>query len=264
MFTFQPPLNFLKDKTVMITGASDGIGKCCALHFAQYGANLILLGRSKEKLEEVYDLVDKIRPDSTVIHPLDFGVATEFNYKEIAASLENQFFSLDGLVHSAGILGPRIPIEFYSTDDWDQTLRINVSAAFLLTKYLLPFLKKSEDARVLFTSSSVGRKARGHWGAYAVSKFALEGLMQVLADELGKTSKIRINSLNPGGIRTAMRRTAYPAENPSANPPPEVLMPLYLYLFSSESKNINGQALDFKDFDPSIYSRPASSSDWQQ
>ena len=136
-------------------------------------------------------------------------------------------------------------------------MRINVSAAFLLTKYLLPFLKKSMDGRVLFTSSSVGRKARGHWGAYAVSKFALEGLMQVLADELDNTSKIRINSLNPGGIRTAMRRTAYPAENPSANPLPEVLMPLYLYLLSSESRNINGQALNFKDFDPSIYSRPA-------
>lgn len=259
MFTFQPPFNFLQDKTVMITGASDGIGKCCALCFAKYGANLILLGRSKEKLEEVYDLVDKIKPNSTVIHPLDFGTASELNYKEIAASLEEQFFALDGLVHCAGILGPRTPIEFYSADDWELTMRINVSAAFLLTKYLLPFLKKSMDGRVLFTSSSVGRKARGHWGAYAVSKFALEGLMQVLADELDNTSKIRINSLNPGGIRTSMRRTAYPAENPSANPPPEVLMPLYLYLFSSESRNINGQALNFKDFNPSIYSRPAQS-----
>ena len=169
MFTFQPPLNFLQDKTIMITGASDGIGKCCALYFAQYGANLILLGRSKAKLEEVYDLVDKIKPNSTVIHPLDFGVASELNYKEIATSLEDQFFALDGLVHCAGIVGPRTPIEFYSADDWELTMRINVSAAFLLTKYLLPFLKKSVDGRVLFTSSSVGRKARGHWGAYAVS-----------------------------------------------------------------------------------------------
>ena len=76
MFTFQPPLNFLQDKTIMITGASDGIGKCCALYFAQYGANLILLGRSKAKLEEVYDLVDKIKPNSTVIHPLYLGVAS--------------------------------------------------------------------------------------------------------------------------------------------------------------------------------------------
>ena len=237
----------------MITGASDGIGKCCAVHFAEYGANLILLGRSREKLEEVYDLLQNTGNSSIVIHPLDFTEASESDYTQISKSIGEQFSSLDGLIHNAGMLGARCPIEYYPTETWDQIFKVNSSAIFLLTKYLLPCLRSSPDARVLITSSSVGRKARGNWGAYAVSKFAAEGLMQVLSEELEKTSNIRVNSLNPGGIRSNMRRSAYPAEDPSKIPPPEVLMPLYLYLFSSESRNIHGEALNFKDFDPSKY-----------
>ena len=237
----------------MITGASDGIGKCCALRFAEYGANLILLGRSKEKLEELYDLIHTIGTRHVVIHPLDFIKASELDYMQIAKSVKEQFKSLDGLIHNAGLLGARCPIEYYPTETWEQTFKVNTSAVFLLTKYLLPCLRNSTDARILITSSSVGRNARANWGAYAVSKFAGEGLMQVLAEELDKTSNIRVNSINPGRIRSNMRRSAYPAENPLKNPPPDILIPLYLYLFSLESKNLHGEALNFKDFDPSIY-----------
>ena len=253
MFSFNPPKNFLANKTIMITGASDGIGKCCAMRFAEYGANLILLGRSKEKLEELYDLIKTVGLGGVVIHPLDFIKAAESDYAEIAKSVGEQFGNLDGLIHNAGMLGTLCPIEYYPTETWEQTFKVNTSAVFLLTKFLLPSLRSSTDARILITSSSVGRKGRGNWGAYAVSKFAGEGLMQVLAEELDKTSNIRVNSINPGGIRSSMRRSAYPAENPAKNPPPDVLIPLYLYLFSLESKDIHGEALDFKDFDSSKY-----------
>ena len=250
MFSFNPPKGFLSDKTILITGASDGIGKCCALNFANHGANLILLGRSTEKLEKIYDSIHTSNPNSITIHPLDFAAASISDYKQVADSIEDQYDRLDGLIHSAGMLGARCPIEHYPVETWEQTFRVNTASIFLLTKFLLPSLRRSDDARILFTSSSVGRKGRGNWGAYAVSKFAGEGLMQVLAKELENTSSIKVNSLNPGGIRTNMRRAAYPAENPESVPSPEILMPLYLYLFSPESKGIHGESLNFKDFDP--------------
>ena len=255
MFSYNPPKGFLSNKTILITGASDGIGKCCALNFANYGANLILLGRSTEKLEKIYDSIHTFNPDGVTIHPLDFSAASISDYTQVAKSIEDQYDRLDGLIHSAGMLGARCPIEHYPVDTWEQTFRVNTSSIFLLTKFLLPSLRRSDDARILFTSSSVGRKGRGNWGAYAVSKFAAEGLMQVLAKEVEKTSNIKVNSLNPGGIRTNIRKAAYPAENSESVPLPEILMPLYLYLFSKDSKGIHGEALEFKDFDPLTYTK---------
>ena len=255
MFSFNPPKGFLSNKTILITGASDGIGKCCALSFANHGANLILLGRSTKKLEKIYDSIHTFNPDGVTIHPLDFSAASISDYTQVAKSIEDQYDRLDGLIHSAGMLGARCPIEHYPVDTWEQTFRVNTSSIFLLTKFLLPSLRRSDDARILFTSSSVGRKGRGNWGAYAVSKFAAEGLMQVLAKEVEKTSNIKVNSLNPGGIRTNIRKAAYPAENSESVPLPEILMPLYLYLFSKDSKGIHGEALEFKDFDPLTYTK---------
>lgn len=125
-----------------------------------------------------------------------------------------------------------------------RVMQVNVNAAFMLTHAMLPLLKLSADASVVFTSSGVGRKGRAYWGAYAVSKFATEGLMQVLADELDGMGSARANSINPGATRTSMRLQAYPAENPQNNPLPEDIMPLYLYLMGPDSIGVNGQALD--------------------
>lgn len=234
----------------MITGASDGIGKQCARTFAHYGASLILLGRSQEKLEALYDELEENSPGLAIIQPMDFSTASADEYKNLATSLGQQFESLDGLIHSAALLGSRTPIEFYPESDWDKLLKVNITAPFLLTKALIPHLSLSHDARVLFLSSSIGRVGRAHWGAYAVSKFALEGLMQTLADELKNTTQIKLNSLNPGATRTNMRRDAYPAEDPSTQPEPSALMPVFLYLLSDQAIKIQGQALDARDFNP--------------
>lgn len=129
-------------------------------------------------------------------------------------------------------------------------MQVNVNAAFMLTRALLPSLQKSRDGRLLFTASSVGRKGRAYWGAYSVTKFAVEGLMQVLADELQNTSSVRVNSLNPGGTRTGMRAQAYPAEDPATRPTPESLMPVYLYMMGPDSSRLHGQALDVQHFAP--------------
>jgi len=247
-FTYDAANNFLENKTLLITGASDGIGKACAKTYADYGATVILLGRDQQKLEMVYDEIEATHPGKVVIHPLDFKTASMDEFKVLAASLNEQFECLDGLIHNAALLGARSPIEFYPEQDWTDLLQVNVTAVFQLTQVLMPALNKSLDARVLFISSSVGRIGRAFWGAYAVSKFALEGLMQTLADEVENTTAIRVNSLNPGGTRTNMRRDAYPAENPETQPTPDSLMPVYLYLMSKEAKGIHGQALNVRDF----------------
>jgi NAD(P)-dependent dehydrogenase (short-subunit alcohol dehydrogenase family) len=247
-FIYEPEKNFLANKTLLITGASDGIGKACAKTYADHGATVILLGRSQEKLEAVYDEIEATQPGKAIIHPLDFKTASMEDFKTLAASLTEQFECLDGLIHNAALLGARTPLEFYPEQDWNDLMQVNVNAVFQLTQCLMPALKNSPDARVLFISSSVGRVGRAFWGAYAVSKFALEGLMQTMADEVEQTSAIRVNSLNPGGTRTAMRRDAYPAENPETQPTPESLMPVYLYLMSEEAQAIHGQALNARDF----------------
>ena len=175
--------------------------------------------------------------------PLDLERASQEAYNELAAMIEAEFGRLDGLLHNASILGPRTPLEQLSGENFAKVMQINVNGMFTLNSAMLPLLRLSKDASVIFTSSSVGRKGRAYWGAYAVSKFATEGLMQVMADELDDTA-IRANSLNPGATRTDMRAHAYPGENALNNPTPDVIMPLYLYLMGPASTGVTGQAFN--------------------
>ena len=252
MFEHHPSSQHLAGKKILITGASDGIGRANAICFAEHGAELLLFGRNQEKLEQLFDEIEEKSPGKVTIHPMDFAKAKAGDYSGLAASLDEHFPVIDGLIHNAAQLGTLCPVEYYPDNDWETLINVNLNAVFYLTKAAMPSLKRSEDARLLFISSSVGRKCRAYWGGYGVSKFALEGLMQTLADELTSTSNIRVNSLNPGGTRTAMRQAAYPAEDPDSQPAAESLMPVYLYLLGPEAAHIHGQALDARDFDPSI------------
>lgn len=249
MFDYQAPGELLEDKVILVTGAGDGIGKAAALSFAQYGATVILCGRTTQKLEAVYDEIEKQGGSQPAIIPVNLEGAAEKDYYDIANSIEQTFGRLDGLLHNAALLGSLTTIEQYETEVWQQLMQVNVNAPFMLTKALIPLLRLSTDASVIFTSSSVGRKGRAFWGGYAVSKFANEGLMQVLADELDddvddEHHRIRVNSVNPGATRTNMRASAYPAENPIHNPTPEEIMPVYLYLMGEASKGVTGKAFD--------------------
>jgi NAD(P)-dependent dehydrogenase (short-subunit alcohol dehydrogenase family) len=239
---YQPAANLLHGKTILVTGAGDGIGRAAAMAYARHGATVILLGRTGSKLEQVYDAIEAAGGPKPALVELDLATATEDNCVQLAASLAEEFGHLDGLLHNAGVLGERRPIESASYASWQQVIQVNVNAQFLLTRYLLPLLQAAPAASIIFTSSGVGRTGKAFWGAYAVSKFATEGFMQVLASELENTSKIRVNSLNPGPTNTAMRRTAYPAERPTENPDPEQIMPIYLYLMGDDSAGITGQA----------------------
>lgn len=241
---YQAPNNFLRNRIIVVTGAGDGIGRSAALTFAAYGATVILVGKTIAKLESVYDDIEKAGCPQAAIYPIHLGGAVMKDYQDMHDTLEREFGVIDGLLHNASILGDRKSIAQTDSEEWQEVMQINVNAPFMMTQALLPLLEQSADASIIFTSSSVGRVGRAYWGPYAVSKFATEGLMQTLADELANTSNIRVNAINPGATNTAMRRTAYPAEIPTVNPRPDQIMPLYLYLMGADSKGVNGQSMD--------------------
>jgi NAD(P)-dependent dehydrogenase (short-subunit alcohol dehydrogenase family) len=206
-------------KCYLITGAGSGIGQALAIIAAEQGAEVILLGRSIEKLEATYDFIMAQKPEHTpLILPFDLIQNNPEAYTKLALGLSQEIPHLDGLIHCAGILGPLTPLSQYSIDAWQRVMQVNVTGGFLMTQALLPMLKQSEKAHIIFSSSSVGKKGRAHWGAYSVSKFAVEGLGQIFQDELENTSQITVHVINPGATRTPMRATAFPAEDPNTLP----------------------------------------------
>jgi NAD(P)-dependent dehydrogenase (short-subunit alcohol dehydrogenase family) len=204
----------------------------------------VLVGRTQARLEQVYDEITAAGAPEPAIVVLDFRRAGGPEYFALADQLEGTYGRLDGLLHNAGILGQRAPIEHYDVAAWHEVMHINLNVPFVLTRTLLPLLRKSEDASIVFTSSSVGRRGRAFWGAYAVSKSAVEGLAQVLADETDRSGQLRVNCLNPGATRTAMRRAAYPGEDPATVPDPAELMNPYLFLLGPASRGVSGGTFD--------------------
>lgn len=244
MHDYQAPANLLADRIILVTGAGDGIGKAAALGFARLGATVILLGKTVEKLEQVYDQIEQEGGKQPAIVPLNLETASALEYRQIADTIEQEFGRLDGLLLNAAILGDLRPLEFFPVDVFEKVMKVNVNAQFLLVRHLMPLLRQSDQGSIIFTTSSVGRKGRANWGAYAVSKFAIEGMMQTLADDIGNTSNIKVNCINPGATRTRMRASAYPAEDPATLCPPEAILGLYYYLMGPDSAGVTGQSLD--------------------
>ena len=238
------PDTILHDRIILITGASDGIGKALALEIARLGAQVILHGRNTAKLEKVYDQILALdgapRPSIAV---LDLASANAENYTALAQSVEDEFGRLDGLVHNASILGERFTIEQYDAVLWQKVMHVNVTSTFALTQVLLPLLHKSPDASVIFTTSGVGNTGKAFWGAYSVSKFATEGMAQILADE-HRQSSMRVNYINPGATRTGMRLAAFPGEDRDLLKTPEEILPTYIYLLGTDSAGITGERFD--------------------
>lgn len=241
---YQASKNLLKDRIIMVTGAGDGIGKAAAIAYAQAGATLILAGRTVEKLEQVYDKIIADGGIEPLIYPVDFEGATEDDFNQLANQCDQQFGRLDGLLLNAGILGQRTPLSSYREDVWTKVMQVNVTSQYLITKALMPILEASDNASVIFTTSGVGRVGRAYWGAYAVSKFAVEGMVQTWAAETEGLNSVRINCINPGATATQMRAKAFPAENPSSIASPQDIMPVYLYLMGSDSSSVNGRSIE--------------------
>ncbi|MCR4348066.1 MAG: YciK family oxidoreductase [Sulfuricaulis sp.] len=247
MPAYTPAPNLLASRRILITGAGDGIGRAAALTCAQHGASVILLGRTAKKLEKVYDEIERQGWPQPAILPLDLATATPSHYEQLAQTVEKEFGQLDGLLHNAADTGTLTPLEHYTPEMWFRVMQVNLNAAWLLTRACLPLLNNSTDASIVFTTADVGRKGRAYWGAYGVSCFGLEGLMQILADELASAGRVRVNSLDPGAVRTGLRSRLYPGEDRDTLPTPESLAPAYLYLLGPDSRGVSGRALSSRD-----------------
>ena len=239
--TYKPATDLLKDKLILVTGAGDGIGRVAAKTYADYGATVVLVGRTVEKLESIYDEIVAAGAPEPGIAPMDLARVTPAIIEELGTVIDTDYGRLDGLLHNAAILGSRVPVEHYDLNEWMRVMQVNLHAEFLLTRLLMPLLRAADEASLIFTTSGVGTTPRAYWGAYSVSKYAVEGFAKLLSEELENTSNIRVNLINPGGTRTRMRADAFPFEDPMTLKTPEDLMPLYLYLMGPDSRGKHGE-----------------------
>jgi NAD(P)-dependent dehydrogenase (short-subunit alcohol dehydrogenase family) len=240
--------NILKDRIILVTGAGDGIGRAAARRLGVHGATVILLGRTIRKLEQVYDELEKAGAPKPAIYPMNLEGATPKDYDELAQVIEGEFGRLDGLLHNAALFQGLTPIANYDIELWYRILQVNLNAPFLLTQSLLGLLNHSADASVVFTADRVSEEGQAYWGAYAVAKGGAQTLMKILASELETNTPIRVNSIDPGRVRTPMTLKIYPGREPEQWPTPETILEVYLYLLGPDSKGITGQIFRAQDW----------------
>jgi len=236
-----PAPGFLKERTILVTGAASGIGRALGSALAAHGASTILLDKDVHGLEQAYDEIVAADGPEPALYPLDLQGAAPDDYADLAGTLEKEYAGLDGLIHNAARLSALVPFANFDNELWFQTLQVNLNAPYLLTMACLGLMNKSTDASILFCSDACGRRGKAYWGAYGVSKAGLEGFMQILADELEANSPVRVNSIDPGPVRTALRRLAYPGEDAATLNAPEDVMNPFLYLLGPDSKGVTGQ-----------------------
>jgi NAD(P)-dependent dehydrogenase (short-subunit alcohol dehydrogenase family) len=234
----------LTGKVALVTGGSKGLGKAISLAYAHEGASVVTCSRDAASLREVERELSRIH-SSCLVLPAD--VSKPDDVEKLVDHCVSRFGRIDVLVNNASVLGPRVEIVEYPVDQWKEVLEVNLFGPFLVSKEVSRIMMKQRSGSIINLSSSVGRRGRARWGAYAAAKFGLEGLTQVLADEL-KPYNVRVNSVNPGGMATEMRRAAYPEEDQSKLRRPEETVDVYLYLASDESLGKTGGAYEAQNF----------------
>lgn len=234
----------LTDKTILITGASDGIGKATAIECAKQGATVILHGKTVPKLELLYDEIVDAGYNEPLIYPLDFEKITPDDCDTLNEALHNEFGQLDGLFNNAGWLGASSPIQQYDLKLWHRVMQINLNAQFMLTKACIPLLNHDSHSSILFT---LDNKNSAYWGAYGVSKAGLKSFMEILADELENTS-INVCGLIPGKVRTSFRTRAFPAEDTTALRKPDEVAKVAAFLLNGDSHTINDESSHGRTF----------------
>jgi NAD(P)-dependent dehydrogenase (short-subunit alcohol dehydrogenase family) len=234
----------LQGKIALVTGGGSGIGAAVARALAAEGAEVVVCGRRASALEVTREQIAN-SGGHALVAPADLANAEDI--RRLIATVRGRFGRLDVLVNNAGILGPHARLADYPDDDWDAVVAVNLTAVFRVSKAALPLM--SRGGSIINVSSGVGRVGRAGWGAYCVSKFGVEGMTQALAEEL-RDQGIRVNAVNPGGTRTAMRAAAYPDEDPETLPTPDDLVPIFVFLASAESEGMTGRSLDARGWRP--------------
>lgn len=235
----------LKGRTILIVGATGGLGRASALACAAAGATVVLLGRKVPALEKLYDEIEALGAMAPAIYPLDLEGATPADCEELAATIERECGGLDGIVHAAAHFAGLQPLVQFKPEEWMRVLQVNLNGPFLLTQALLPLLLRSPDASIVFVEDDPGRVRKSFWGAYGVAKAALGGLVAILHDETENTS-VRVASLLPPPMRSALRRMAYFGENTLDRPEPAAFAAGVVYLLSREGLSVRGQTLDLR------------------
>ena len=247
MKDYQPAAQALQDRVILVTGAGNGIGRAVACSFGAHGATVILLDRAVRPLDQVYVLIEQAGGPKPAIYPMNLEGATPKDYADLAQVIETEFGRLDGLLHNAALFEGLTPIANYDLELWYRTLQVNLNAPFLLTHALLGLLNRSTDASIVFTADQVSEEGQAYWGAYAVAKGGADTLMKILSSELETNTAIRVNSLDPGRVRTALTQKAYPGRNPAAWADPEAVLNAYLYLLGPDSRGVTGQRFRAQD-----------------
>lgn len=243
LLDYVPPDGLLDEKRILITGAADGIGRAVARSFASYGASLVLLDKKQYGLETLYDEITGAGDPEPVLTVQDLMQLDHGRAAQISAGIAHDLGGLDGLLHNAGELTGLTPMHSLDEESWQRTLQVNLHAPWILTQSLLPLLRRSESASILFTSARPGRQGEAYWGAYAVAYGGVEVLARTWADELEKNTAIRVNTIDPGPVHTAMRRRSFPGEVKGAARAPEEITAAYLYLMGDDSMDVRGRAL---------------------
>jgi NAD(P)-dependent dehydrogenase (short-subunit alcohol dehydrogenase family) len=234
----------LEGKVALITGGSRGIGKAIAMAYARAGARIFICARKERDLKQAEK---EIRSIGGEVKWCAVDLSEEKEVKRLVKDVHRHYGTAHILVNNASILGPRVPIAHYPLAAWEKVLKVNLTAIFLITKEILELMIPQREGSIINLSSGVGRVGKARWGAYAASKFGVEGFTQVLADEV-KEWNIRVNAVNPGGTRTEMRAEAYPNEDPMILPTPDEITEVFLYLASTDSQAVTGKSFDTRDW----------------
>lgn len=238
-------MSTLSNKTILVTGAGNGIGRAVSIGLAQAGATVILLDKDVPAMERVYDAIMEAGGPEPAIYPMDLAGAAPDDYQQMADTISENFGTLEGLLHNASFLPFLSRIDDYELDIWHKIVQVNLNAGYLLSHFCLPLLRAADKASLVFATDAVAESPRAYWGAYAAAKAGLEGLMKVLADELEK-SDIRVNAVDPGPTATALRKCVYPGEEASALKQPDALVPLYVDLMDPQSGIRNGDVVRYE------------------
>ena len=237
--------NLLIEKNILITGASSGIGKSLAINLSKFGANVIMLSKNEKALDSVYDEIKEKYNTEPIIIKCDLKDLNEIKSQEITDIIGENYSRLDAIIHNAAILEKMSNIENYDLVTWEKVLKVNLTSAFILSKYLIPLMKSSLVPRIIFTTSSVGRNAKAFWGAYSVSKAGINALSKILSDELETISNMKVFNFDPKATQTSMRSLAFPAEDRDSQKKPDFLIEYYLWMLSEKSNSSKEIYIEF-------------------